>query len=343
MKKANSQKRIIAIVVTYGKRWHYLEQVIAAILRDDHVSRLILVENASQDDDKIQDGVKKYGNRVKIIRHEKNLGSAGGFTAGIVAARQEDADYVYLSDDDMVIEDDFANKFFASHTVIANGQVVLASRRKSYWAGTDVHYSPETVVRPRVYFNIFNPRILKVFISTLLGFKSKKVSRENRFFFPIIPSQGWAYGGVLLPMSVVREAPLPDTTLMLYLDDIVYSWGIVDAGVPCFAVYTPSLEDLELTHSGQHTTTGLYDPNISTTKIYYETRNRVRVSLGYGRASRGLLAIRVFIWGVGVCALGLVRAGLSHHYGERTKLIVEALRAGFDVSRSVPESVQVRA
>lgn len=334
--------RVAAVSVTYGSRLSLFSKTAEAILRDPHVVKLIVVDNASMDSAGLEHEAAKYGDRMHVIRHDTNLGSAGGFAAGIEAARKEDVDYIYLSDDDLTISDGFVETFRIAHQIIGNDKTVLCARRKSFWAGTDVHYAPDIRIRPRRYFNILNPHIFTVFLKAILRINEGHVRHDPSLFVPIIPSRGWAYAGVFIPVEATRKAPLPDVTLGLYLDDIVYSWGVIDAGYKSFALIEPHLEDLEMTHAGAHTSTGLFATSVSATKIYYETRNRVRVSLAYGHASRALLALQVAIWLVGVSMIGMLRQGISHRTIARLKLIAEALRAGFDTSRPVPSGVAVR-
>lgn len=337
-----NQYNVGAVVVTYGERLKLLTETAEAILKDPHVSMLAIVDNASIDQAGIDALALRHASRVHVIRHEKNLGSAGGFAAGIKMMREKGIDYVYLSDDDVIISDRFVESFKRAHEVIGNNQVVLLARRASFWAGTDVHYRPETDPRPRSYFNILHPRILLVFLKSLFGMKDRHIEREMARFFPIIPSRGWAYAGVFLPIQAVKSAPLPDESLGLYLDDIVYSWGVIDAGFPSFALIEPHLTDLEMTHSGSHTSTGLFSPTVSSTKIYYETRNRVRVSLKYGKANKALLFLQASIWYLAVVALGLLKHGFRKSTFKRMTLIKEALLAGFDAQREIPKDITVR-
>lgn len=338
----NNIYRIAAVIVTYGSRLQLFKQTIESILRDPYVVKLIVVDNASYDGDSLRESVLTHGDRVRLIQNEKNLGSAGGFSAGIAAAREESVDYIYMSDDDVIISDNFVESFRVAHNVIGNDQTVLCSRRKSFWAGTDGHYYPDTNIRPRRYFNILSLRIITVFLKAFLGIREQHVTHESRCFFPIIPSRGWSYAGVLIPIEAARKAPLPDVSLGLYLDDIVYSWGIIDAGYPSFALMEPHLVDLEMTHSDTHTATGLFSSTVSKTKIYYETRNRVRVSIKYGKAPPLWLGVQVFVWCTGICILGILRSGIHFQTFRRMGLIIEALLAGFNTKRPIPDGILVR-
>lgn len=339
----NSNKyRTAAVVVTYGSRLSLFTQTIEKIMCDEHVVRLIVVDNASSDSVSIETSLLKYGERVRIIHNEKNLGSAGGFSSGISAAREEDVDYIYLSDDDVIISENFIESFRIAHIVIGSDQTVLCARRKSFWAGTDVHYSPNAKVRPRKYFNIFNFQIIIVFLKALFKVREQHIAHESGFFFPIIPARGWAYAGVFIPILAAKKSPLPDRSLGLYLDDLVYSWGVIDSGYPSFALIEPHLVDIELTHADAHTATGLFSSNVSSTKIYYETRNRVRVSLKYGHASPFLLGVQVILWCVGVFILSIFRYGINRRVFLRMRLIIEALLAGFFKNREMPKDILVR-
>lgn len=339
----NNQYRAVAVVVTYGNRSELLERTIKAIAQDKHVKKIIIVDNDSIDKSAINNSVSKYGDIVSVLVHEKNTGSAGGFSAGINMARKEDVDYIYLSDDDVIISDNFIDSFKSAHNVIGDNQAVLCARRKSFYAGTDAHYLQDEIIRPRQYFNIFSWRIIVVFLKTIFGIKEKRISYKSSFFFPIIPSRGWAYAGVLMPIKAARETPLPDKNLGLYLDDIVYSWGVIDAGYKSFALIEPHIVDLELTHLGEHTSTGIFSKSVSPTKIYYETRNRVRVSLSHGNISfMFIFKLKVVLWCLGVCVLGIIKQGFNSNTINRIKLIIEALLAGFDKKRILPDEITVR-
>jgi GT2 family glycosyltransferase len=341
--KLNNKYRVIAVVVTYGERGELLKKTVEAIAQDKHITKIIIVDNDSLDKNAIKDCVSKYGERIYVLVNEKNIGSAGGFSAGIKFARSEDVDYLYLSDDDVIISDNFVDSFKSAHNVIGDNQTVLCARRKSFWAGTDVHYVQDEIIRPRQYFNIFSWRIIGVFLKTIFRIKEKRISHKSSFFFPIIPSQGWSYAGVFIPINATREAPLPDTSLGLYLDDIVYSWGITDAGYKSFALMEPHLVDIELTHLGEHTSTGIFSESVSSTKIYYETRNRVRVSLSHGEiSSMFIFKLKVIVWCIGVCLLGIIKQGLNIKTISRIELIIESLLAGFNKKRAIPSEIAVR-
>lgn len=338
-----NQYRVAAVVVTYGSRGDLLSQTAHAILKDVHVVRLLIVDNASSETQAFAKLKELYADRIQIIHHDKNLGSAGGFARGIQEARKGNVDFIYLSDDDVIVSDNFVEAFRKAHRIIDTDVSVLCARRASYWAGTDVHYAPDTTVRPRRYFNVISTHVMKVFLRSLFGGRHLHVAHTPASFFPIIPSSGWAYAGVIIPVEAARNAPLPDTSLGLYLDDIVYSWGVIDAGYPTYALMEPHLIDSEMTHAGAHTATGLFAPSVSSTKIYYETRNRVRVSLSHGRiTSLWLFKLQVAIWYCGVCLLGCVQHGVGDVSRKRIFLIREALRAGFDKSRPIPEEIVVK-
>ncbi len=90
--------RVCAVVVTYN-RAALLETCLAALRRQTHpLAHVVVIDNASTDaTPDVLAGVEG----IEIIRLNENLGSAGGFAAGVAHATQQSWEWLWLMDDDV--------------------------------------------------------------------------------------------------------------------------------------------------------------------------------------------------------------------------------------------------
>src|SRR3954466_11143147 len=89
---------VTAVLVTYGSRWHLLSKVLQELLNYDQVSAIVVVDNGSTYDLSCRLRVDAL-ERVKLISLGQNLGSAGGYAAGIREAYDAtSADLIWLLD-----------------------------------------------------------------------------------------------------------------------------------------------------------------------------------------------------------------------------------------------------
>lgn len=323
----NTKSKMVAVVVvTYGKRLHFLKQTTEVVLRNPHVSRLIVVDNGSQYEQEIREHFSSCGNRVKIIRHEKNLGSAGGFAAGISVVRKECADFVYLTDDDLVPDEDFCERFLQNLTLFPNKDVVLCGVRSnlpdnfSYFYQSSVRGS----VPRKTFFDVLSVYKLVYFL--------KRFTRKGAMsiFVPIVPSAAFVYGGAFLPMKAVLEAPLPDVSLFLYGDDVEYSWNIKDLGYSSYLCISPKVRDIDFTFADNSSHLwGQFDEKTPAFKVYYRMRNMVLLSRRYKVQWRVVLFLNILIWSLGLFAGGLIRVGPTRTYFSRVKLLSRSIYAGY--------------
>lgn len=127
---------IYAVVVTYNRK-DILTKCIDAILTQTHpVSKLVIIDNNSTD------GTEKYlkkegyigsepvkDNTDKIVYKKlpQNIGGAGGFHEGMKAAREEDADWIWIMDDDVIPEKNCLEELVAARGRINEDVSFLAS------------------------------------------------------------------------------------------------------------------------------------------------------------------------------------------------------------------------
>ncbi|MBQ9391608.1 MAG: glycosyltransferase family 2 protein [Lachnospiraceae bacterium] len=96
--------KVAAVVVTYNRK-ELLKECIEALKASTCSVNIIIVDNNSTD------GTKEYiadliGKDVIYKRLKKNLGGAGGFSAGMKYAVKKGYEYVWIMDDDTIVKKD---------------------------------------------------------------------------------------------------------------------------------------------------------------------------------------------------------------------------------------------
>ena len=333
--------QVIVLTVTYGKRWNFLLQVITATMKDPHVTKLIIVDNGSKNKEEIVQGTKEYGERIVVLRQERNLGSAGGFALGLAYVRTLEGDFVFLLDDDNVPEDGAISTFLDLYKLFPDEKVVLSGNRLNIPGSQEYFYhSPiRNVIANGTFFDILSFSKLKAFLRIFLSSGKKNATRG--IFIPIVPNEGFIYGGLFMPISAVRTAPLPDASLVLYGDDIEYSWGVIKAGYTSYLCANPKIYDIDLTFGEGSHIFGIFDPETQAFKVYYRIRNMVRISIRNTQQQKWILLLNIFIWICASCILGFSKYGATQTFFSRVKLIVIAVYGGYIYRANIPEEAKL--
>jgi len=93
--------KIVAVIVTYN-RLELLKEAIQAVKAQTELPKKVIIVNNNSTDD-----TKEYLESIKSelitpVHLEENLGGAGGFYHGIKKAYNEEADWVWIMDDDTI-------------------------------------------------------------------------------------------------------------------------------------------------------------------------------------------------------------------------------------------------
>ena len=99
-------EKIICIVVTYNRK-ELLQECLDALLSQSRLPDKILVfNNCSTDgtEELFASGAKYDTDRIELTESSANLGGAGGFSAGMKLACDQDFDWIWIMDDDSIPE-----------------------------------------------------------------------------------------------------------------------------------------------------------------------------------------------------------------------------------------------
>lgn len=334
--------RITVLTVTYGHRWEFLSQVIESVMTDVHVTKMVVIDNGSLNKEEIKGSVQKYGERVVVIRNEKNLGSAGGFAQGIEFVRGLDCDYVFMLDDDNVPDNGAIGLFLSHISKFESGKVVLVGNRVNIPGNEDIFYSDEEreTLPKGTFFEVVSFKKLCHFFSLFAGKElNKKRARTTPREF--VANESFVYGGSFIPIDAVRRAPLPDKDLVLYGDDIEYSWGIKRLGYESYVCFSPKIYDMDMSFGEGSQAVGLFDPETPPFRVFYRLRNMVLISRRNTRQAKAVLFFNIVVWMKAISLIGLFRYGMNRNYFKKLAILYRALCAGYYPHSKIPEEAKL--
>jgi GT2 family glycosyltransferase len=330
--------KVTVVTIMHGDRWKFLTQVVTAVMKDVHVTKLVIVDNGSKNQAEILNGTKQYGDKVVVLREEKNLGSAGGFGKGLEYARGTDCDFVYILDDDSVPEDGSITLFMETLRLFPDQKVVLSGNRIDLLDNKEIFYKP-TILTDKArgtFFEVFSLKKLIHFLGLIISIHKKKVIKRGPFI-PVIPNEAFVYGGAFIPIDAVRRAPLPDASLFLYCDDVEYSWNIKKLGYDSYLCALPRIYDVDTTFGGNTSHIfGQFDSRTGPIGVYFRMRNMIRVSRKHSKQNKLVLLFSILTWVFGLFILGLIKNGPTKTYFKRVSLLSKAVYAGYNHSAEIP-------
>jgi GT2 family glycosyltransferase len=324
-----SPANVHVVTVTYGERWRLLEQSIDAALHEG-VGHVTVVDNGAADSTAMQ-LQRRFDGRVGLVRLERNLGSAGGFHAGMHEALRHPQSIICLLDDDNVFTPGALARML---TTYAEGLKRTTSDSLAVLALRDEHFVAESLGtsdfsrHDDAYLGF---RILDL-PAKIRNHLAPRRSREAGV--PSAPTEiRWApWGGLLFHRQVPERIGLPRADYVLYNDDIEWSMRLVAAGGRIMLDSRARIEDVD--NSGH--AAAIY-PNVfvsllcgsSDFRTYYEFRNRCNLEMQqhhHGLMNRlnralfwSLLTGFALVWGR-LGRLQLLRAAMHDGEGGRMGL-----------------------
>jgi len=194
----------VAVIVLNWNGWRDTLECLASLEKLDYPNyQVVVVDNGSTDgsEERIRDS---YSN-VSMLQTGANLGFAGGNNAGIEYALQHDAGYVWLLNNDTIVDPEALTELIA----------VAESDEKVGLVGSSLYY-------------FHDPKSLQAYgggtVNWWMG--TNKLLKE-----PARVSLDFVCGAsVLIKRSVVESVGLLDTLYFFYWEDVAYSRRAVEAG-----------------------------------------------------------------------------------------------------------------
>lgn len=270
------------VVVTYGRRLHLLKRTVAAVQASPSVIRIIVVDNGCE----IPISASDFASNppVEIIRLPANLGSAGGFHAGIAAVQElDDTRLVMILDDDNVGEPGFLERLIALHDALGSSDLIgLCALRRDRGIYPTLLRQPSAVAIPANSFMNFHLASLPAKLWRRLR-PAKLVTKDPDRVFHLRCIETAPYGGLMLPIAAVKKIAPPNNDFVLYSDDHDYSLRLLDAGVSLYLTDVGCIDDAEESwdKSTASARSALVGPAAPAWRIYYASRNRMLIEKRY--------------------------------------------------------------
>lgn len=329
--KKNARPRIFAVTVTYGNRWHLLEQLLHSLILQTHpVARTIIVSNGSDYD--LQGRCGRFKNKLslQIIGLSQNLGSAGGFKIGLTHAMEHDADLIWLLDDDNRPQADALEKsIIASDLVGPNPDYVFSSFRPSRAKHrAALFYGRSMNLCPVNSFLCFS---LMTFLANRLRPFHDAARPTSPAISPISRIEHGIYGGLLISRDWIKRIGYPDERYYLYFDDTEYTTRITKAGGTLYLVADSIVHDSEdqWHHEASGKIAGLFLPGSDLTRFFYSIRNAVFYERQYIISNYFLYLINAIAHLLILSIQGALKARSPRRFVLGLKVIFSAIKHGW--------------
>lgn len=202
----NSGSRVAAVVVTYNRR-ELLRECLEALLKQENPNtEIIVVDNASTD------GTEEYlresfAGKIAYYNTGKNLGGAGGFNYGMKKALETGCDYIWLMDDDCVVNDSSLSGLLQEAGNLKDEFGFLSSK---------VLWTDGSLCRMNIQKKTY----------------TEKVTEEEEHPARIIMA---TFVSFFVKAETVRKIGLPISEFFIWADDLEYSRRI-SREYPCYYV-----------------------------------------------------------------------------------------------------------
>ena len=261
--------RVTAVSVTYGDRADFFKKVLKRLSEIPEVEKVVLIENqVSAESSATFDKLEREF--PILMRHKMgyNSGSAKGFFEGIKLALDNDAEFIYLLDDDNLPE-----------------PAAISELEKAWNERVTSGISPLCLLSYRPDRELYktavdtnNPFAMLGLPNSFLGFSLFKSSYTLQNFnlkgnVAVAP-----YGGMFFHRQLIDQIGFPDPSYYLYGDDYDFSYRISEQGGGIFLVQESIVQDLETSFhlNKKKKLDNRYFKSNSKVQLYYTVRNGIR-------------------------------------------------------------------
>ncbi len=291
-------QKITSVIVTYSNRFHLVKQVIESIL-DEGIENIIVIDNNSEKEsrEQLKNLELQMDNKIKVIYHEKNLGSAGGFKRGIEEAYKSDCDFIWLFDDDNIAKKGALNSllsFWNKKSLDKQNSMLISLRkdRKQYYKSIKEN-DKDILTGKNNSFMTFD----------FIGYIKNKLSKreESKEYDKNYGEVNQApYGGMFFHKSLVEKIGYPNEDFFVYTDDTEYSYRVIKNNGKIYAVLDSLLEDIDISWHDVEFKKGLFSSPILDTpsnfRVYYTFRNRVYFELNNRVNNKYIYFFNMFVF-----------------------------------------------
>ncbi|VDG17578.1 hypothetical protein [Lactobacillus backii] [Lactiplantibacillus mudanjiangensis] len=239
--------RYASVIVTYNRKKLLKEAVISLLNQDLKPENILIVDNASTDGTEIELEQTVENNKcISYYRLKENMGGAYGFWFGLNEASKLDVDWVSLSDDDAIYNNNYFSRISKS---IEKNSNVLA------FTGT-VRLMDESIQKSH--------RRRVDSWSTLRQSEVEENEYKKDFYFDI-----FTFVGAVISLKLIKRIGLPRKDYFIWYDDTEYSLRV--------RKYTKimNVSHAEVIHKTKLPGSATTNANPTDWKQYYGVRNQM--------------------------------------------------------------------
>lgn len=227
---------VSAIVVTFNRLTLLKECIDQLLSINNDLNNIIVVNNNSND------GTFEYlenlqSERILVVNLDKNIGGAGGFSAGIKYAYENtDSDYFWLMDDDTMVKGDSLSLLLKAAKTL-NGNFGFLNSYIRWWENMEPCNVPGD-----------------------LPYNWNDKAQDG-----LIRLSNCTFVSVFIPRNVVKNIGLPKKEMFIWGDDLEYTHRIYEKYPDCYMVV-----DSEVIHKSAKTGIGeriYYEENLTRIKF----------------------------------------------------------------------------
>lgn len=268
---------ICVLIVTYSNRWQFLEQILDRVLALENVTDIIVVDNASAYN--VADSCRElHDTRISVIANAQNLGSAGGYKAGLeYFVQKTEANFVWLLDDDNLPAPDALQKLIHSWDDISGTEdsKALFSLRLDRRQHVRVAQGEDAnrfflVENSFMGFNLFRVPFNQYY---KLRDKFRKAKALNeKAALPYAP-----YGGMFFHKKLIDLIGYPDERFFVYADDSEFTYRITAKGGLIWLIPASQITDVDKSYGVKYVKQfwrSIY-LDLWSFRTYYQVRNSV--------------------------------------------------------------------
>ena len=263
--------KVCVIVLCYGERAQYLREVLSAI-ESNQPNKILIVANDISENvcHEIMEKLAAHPELYEIHFSNENIGSSGGYSLGIQAAKNSGRyDYIWLLDDDNRPQAECLKNLLQALSKCKNPETSAVVAYRPRLPEMKSAEQGEVATWPRsascAGFHLYN----------LFSFKKVK---NNTSYNEVIPLLWSTYGGLLLPTKLLASVGNPYKDLFLYGDDFEWTSRITRNGGNIYLCPNAIVTDLSPTWNALGTSRSNLTRRIvelEPFRVYYELRNRV--------------------------------------------------------------------
>ena len=322
MKNVVDVKNVSVLTVTYGDRVRYLEKVIRAVVNEG-VSHVVVVANGLENQvlDSINGVASGYHCLIEVVNLSDNLGSSGGFGAGLKQlCKSFENRFIWLLDDDNCPEAGSLNRLFDAYRFLEGDTpyFALSSARFDRNAGQVHGYG---YIKKYDQNNFCGLSLTSAINRRLRNFFRNGVEGDK---YPLVPAEVAPYGGLFISLELVRMIGFPNDKYFLYADDHEYTNRIVDIGGSIFSCSKSKIIDIDSTIDKNDHAHPYFQNGIGDSKIYYGIRNHLIFSKKF-KNSNLIFTINGFFFVLVFIIRGIYRPRMLF---KRFPVFIQALRDG---------------